>query len=125
MTKEFEALLLTKTEATERAWKGSRRRTSWKATLPSGDAFHGQLQGWACDPGKAPVVRRWPMIPGIDFAGPSRPPHPEFKPGDEVVQMAGASARRTWAAITQYARVRGDSPVSPAARAVARRGHGD
>src|SRR3954464_2074025 len=31
--------------------------------------------------GKAPVVRRFPMIPGIDFAS----SHPEFKPGDKVV----------------------------------------
>ncbi len=36
--------------------------------------------------GKSPVVRRWPMIPGIDFAGTVEDSsHPDFKPGDKVV----------------------------------------
>ncbi|MFD1701453.1 MDR family oxidoreductase [Methylopila henanensis] len=36
--------------------------------------------------GKSPVVRRFPMIPGIDFAGKvTATENPEFKVGDEVV----------------------------------------
>jgi acrylyl-CoA reductase (NADPH) len=36
--------------------------------------------------GKAPVVRRFPMIPGIDFAGTvETSSHPEWKPGDKVI----------------------------------------
>ena len=36
--------------------------------------------------GKAPVVRRFPMIPGIDFAGTvESSSHPDFKSGDAVV----------------------------------------
>jgi acrylyl-CoA reductase (NADPH) len=36
--------------------------------------------------GKVPVVRRWPMIPGIDFAGTvTASTHADFKPGDEVI----------------------------------------
>lgn len=36
--------------------------------------------------GKAPVIRRWPMVPGIDFAGKVvRSGSPDFKPGDEVL----------------------------------------
>ena len=36
--------------------------------------------------GKAPVVRRWPMIPGVDFAGVvERSESPEWSPGDKVV----------------------------------------
>src|SRR4051794_41643431 len=36
--------------------------------------------------GKSPVVRRFPMIPGIDFAGVvESSSNPEFKPGDAVV----------------------------------------
>ena len=35
--------------------------------------------------GKAPVVRRFPMIPGIDFAGVvEASSHPDFKAGDAV-----------------------------------------
>ena len=38
--------------------------------------------------GKAPVIRRWPMIPGIDFAGRvETSEHPDFKPGDLVSQL--------------------------------------
>src|ERR1700751_3612146 len=36
--------------------------------------------------GKAPVVRRFPMIAGIDFAGTViSSQHPKWKPGDKVV----------------------------------------
>jgi len=36
--------------------------------------------------GKAPVVRRFPMIPGIDLAGTvENSSHPEWKPGDKVI----------------------------------------
>src|SRR5258708_36322590 len=36
--------------------------------------------------GKAPVVRRFPMIPGIDFAGTvETSTHPDWKPGDNVI----------------------------------------
>ena len=36
--------------------------------------------------GKAPVVRRWPMIAGIDFAGTvEKSSHPDWKPGDKVI----------------------------------------
>ena len=36
--------------------------------------------------GKAPVVRRLPMIAGIDFAGTvETSTHPEWKPGDKVM----------------------------------------
>jgi acrylyl-CoA reductase (NADPH) len=36
--------------------------------------------------GKAPIVRRWPLVPGIDLAGRVRESSsPKFKPGDLVV----------------------------------------
>src|SRR5262249_12777886 len=36
--------------------------------------------------GKAPVVRRFPMIAGIDFAGTvESSTHPQWKPGDRVI----------------------------------------
>jgi acrylyl-CoA reductase (NADPH) len=36
--------------------------------------------------GKAPVVRRFPMIPGIDFVGMvEASTHPDWKPGDRVI----------------------------------------
>lgn len=36
--------------------------------------------------GASPVVREFPMVPGIDFAGTvSASQHPDFRPGDRVV----------------------------------------
>ncbi len=36
--------------------------------------------------GKAPVVRRFPMIPGIDFAGEvETSSHPDWRAGDKVI----------------------------------------
>ena len=36
--------------------------------------------------GKALVVRRFPMIPGIDFAGTvEASTHPDWRPGDQVI----------------------------------------
>ena len=36
--------------------------------------------------GRSPVVRKFPMVPGIDFAGTvTDSQHPRFKPGDRVV----------------------------------------
>ena len=45
--------------------------------------------------GKAPVVRRFPMIPGVDFAGTvTRSGHPDWKEGDKVILNGWAWARR-------------------------------
>ena len=44
--------------------------------------------------GKAPVVRRFPMIPGIDFAGEvEASSHPDWKPGDKVILNGWGTGR--------------------------------
>lgn len=59
--------------------------------------------------GKAPVVRRWPMIPGIDFAGTvSMSSHPEFKPGDEVILNGWGVGETHLGGYAEMARVKGD-----------------
>lgn len=59
--------------------------------------------------GRAPVVRRWPMIPGIDGAGVvEASSHPRWKPGDAVLINGwgtGETHLGHWAA---RARVKGD-----------------
>jgi acrylyl-CoA reductase (NADPH) len=46
--------------------------------------------------GRAPVVRRFPMIPGIDFAGTvESSSHPDWKSGDKVILNGWGAARRT------------------------------
>ncbi|MGL4973814.1 MAG: alcohol dehydrogenase catalytic domain-containing protein, partial [Bosea sp. (in: a-proteobacteria)] len=59
--------------------------------------------------GKAPVVRRWPMIPGIDFAGTvESSSHAGFKHGDAVVLNGWGTGETHLGAYAQKSRVRGD-----------------
>src|SRR3954463_8112054 len=59
--------------------------------------------------GKAPVVRRFPMIPGIDFAGVvEESGHPEFKPGDKVVLNGWGTGETHLGAYAEKSRVKGD-----------------
>jgi acrylyl-CoA reductase (NADPH) len=59
--------------------------------------------------GKAPVIRRWPMIPGIDFAGSVvSSSHPEFKSGDAVVLNGWGVGETHFGGYAQMARVKGD-----------------
>jgi acrylyl-CoA reductase (NADPH) len=59
--------------------------------------------------GKAPVVRRWPMIGGIDGAGVvESSSHPDFKPGDGVILNGWGAGETHLGCYAQKARVRGD-----------------
>jgi acrylyl-CoA reductase (NADPH) len=59
--------------------------------------------------GKAPVVRRWPMIPGIDFAGTvEQSSNPAFKPGDAVLLNGWGLGETHLGGYSQIARVKGD-----------------
>lgn len=59
--------------------------------------------------GKAPVIRRWPMIPGIDFAGRVEiSDHPDFKPGDLVILNGWGTGETHLGAYAQKSRVKGD-----------------
>ena len=59
--------------------------------------------------GKAPVVRRWPMITGIDFAGKvEASSHPGFRQGDEVILNGWGAGETHFGGYAEYARVNGD-----------------
>lgn len=59
--------------------------------------------------GRSPVVRKFPMVPGIDFAGTVRDSqHPDFKPGDAVVLNGWGVGETHWGGLSQRARVKGD-----------------
>ena len=59
--------------------------------------------------GKAPVVRRFPMIAGIDFAGTvEQSSHPQWKPGDEVVCNGWGMGETHLGGYAEKARVKGD-----------------
>ena len=59
--------------------------------------------------GKGPVVRSFPMVPGIDFAGVvQQSEHPDFKTGDRVVLNGWGVGETHWGGLAQRARVKGD-----------------
>jgi acrylyl-CoA reductase (NADPH) len=67
--------------------------------------------------GKSPVVRSFPMVPGIDLAGTvedSR--HPDFKAGDQVVLNGWGVGEAHWGGLAQKARLKADwlVPLPPA-----------
>ena len=59
--------------------------------------------------GKSPVVRRFPMIAGIDFAGTvEASSHADWKPGDKVILNGWGCGETHLGAYAEKARVKGD-----------------
>lgn len=59
--------------------------------------------------GKSPVVRKFPMVPGIDFCGKViSSEHPNWKVGDEVILNGWGVGESHWGGLAQIARVSGD-----------------
>ncbi len=59
--------------------------------------------------GKAPVVRRWPLVPGIDFAGTVlSSDHPDWRKGDRVVLNGWGVGETHYGAFAGRARINGD-----------------
>jgi acrylyl-CoA reductase (NADPH) len=107
----FRAIVVTKDEAGYRCAPGSFQ----DADLMDGDVTvrvtHSTVNykdGLAVT-GKSPVVRRFPMIPGIDFAGiVEASSHPDFKPGDAVVLDGWGVGETHLGGYAERARVKGD-----------------
>lgn len=67
--------------------------------------------------GKGGVIRRFPMVPGIDFAGTvEESTNPDFARGDRVVLNGWGVGERRWGGLAEYARVKGEwlVPLEPA-----------
>ncbi|MEK0084780.1 MDR family oxidoreductase [Benzoatithermus flavus] len=59
--------------------------------------------------GAGKIVRQFPFVPGIDFAGTvSRSEHPRFEPGDEVILTGWGVGERHWGGLARKARVKAD-----------------
>ncbi|WP_291424469.1 MDR family oxidoreductase [Deinococcus sp.] len=59
--------------------------------------------------GRPGVVRNYPMVPGIDFAGKVlESGNPAFKPGDDVVLTGWGVGERHWGGYSELARVKGE-----------------
>jgi acrylyl-CoA reductase (NADPH) len=71
--------------------------------------------------GKAPVVRRFPMIAGIDLAGTvESSSHPQWQPGDKVIVNGWGMGETHLGGYAEKARVKGDWLVRLPARHSAR-----
>jgi acrylyl-CoA reductase (NADPH) len=59
--------------------------------------------------GRGPVVRKFPMVPGIDFVGTvTDSTHADWKAGDVAVLNCWGVGERHWGGLSQRARVKGD-----------------
>src|SRR3712207_6598364 len=59
--------------------------------------------------GAGKIVRQFPFVPGIDFAGTvAASDHPCFKPGDEVVLTGWGVGERHWGGLAGKARVKAE-----------------
>jgi acrylyl-CoA reductase (NADPH) len=59
--------------------------------------------------GKGPVVRQFPLVPGIDFAGTvERSNHVDYKRADRVVLNGWGVGETHWGGLAQIARVKGE-----------------
>jgi len=58
---------------------------------------------------KSPIVRKWPMVAGIDGAGTvESSSHPLWKAGDKVVLTGWGVGESHWGCLAQKARLKGD-----------------
>jgi acrylyl-CoA reductase (NADPH) len=61
---------------------------------------------------KSPVVRLWPMVPGIDGAGTVlQSQHPAWKPGDHVIHNGWGVGETAWGCLAERAKLKGDGLV--------------
>ena len=58
---------------------------------------------------RSPVVRAWPMVPGIDGAGTVlESSHPGWQPGDHFIHNGWGAGETHWGCLSERARLRGD-----------------
>jgi acrylyl-CoA reductase (NADPH) len=111
MTERFKAILLTKDGGAQKAED---------VALGVGDLMDGDVvvavshstvnykDGLALT-GRSPVVRKFPMIPGIDLAGTvESSQNPNFKPGDKVLINGYGLSESHYGGYAQKARVKGE-----------------
>ena len=71
--------------------------------------------------GKAPVVRKFPMVPGIDGAGTvTASSHAQFKTGDQIILNGWGVGESHWGCLAQRARLKGDWLIKRPAQFTAR-----
>lgn len=107
----FKAILIEKAEQGPRAAV----RELDEAQLPDGDvlvrveASTLNYKDALAITGTSPVVRSFPMVAGIDFAGSvEHSEHPRWRHGDRVILNGWGLGETRWGGLSQLARVKGD-----------------
>lgn len=107
----FRAILIDKNDAGYHA----SLQTLDAARLPEGDVrvriSHSTLnyKDALAITGKGPVVRQFPMVPGIDLAGVvEESSHPDYQAGDAVLLNGWGVGESHWGGLAQQARLKGD-----------------
>ncbi len=109
----FPAIVVTRDEATKASSAALKELTD--ADLMDGDVLVAvewstvNYKDGLAITGKGPVVRRFPMVPGIDFAGTVlSSSHPDFAEGDEVILNGWGVGETHMGGLAGHARVKGD-----------------
>lgn len=107
----FDAILIEKSETGQSA----RLATVSTDQLPQGDVTVDvewstlNYKDALAITGAAPVVRIFPMVPGIDLSGTvSESSHPDFRAGDRVVLNGWGVGEKHWGGLAGKARLSGD-----------------
>ena len=107
----FDAVLIEKDDTGYRATLQSLQETR----LPEGDVtvrVHYSTLNYKdalAITGKGPVVRKFPMVPGIDLAGTvEHSDNPAYKAGDQVLLNGWGVGENHWGGLAQKARLNGD-----------------
>ncbi len=113
MSAEFQAYVIERNENTNEQSRG------WK-TVSTDDLMEGEVtvrvlhttmnyKDALAITGTSPVVRRFPMVPGIDLAGEvTASTDPRFRPGDEVVLNGWGAGEVHWGGYAPMAQLKGD-----------------
>ena len=113
MSEDFTAYVIERDETTKE------QSASWKSVstddLPEGDVTirvrHTTMnyKDALAITNKSPVVRRFPMVPGIDIAGEVvASDSPDYAVGDEVIMNGWGVGEVHWGGYAQYARMKAD-----------------
>ncbi|MEO8281282.1 MAG: MDR family oxidoreductase [Ideonella sp.] len=85
------------------------------AALPEGDVLVGiehstlNYKDGLAITNKGPVVRSWPMVPGIDGAGTViESSHPDWQPGDRVIHNGWGVGETRFGCLAERARLKGE-----------------
>ena len=108
----FNGILLSKTEtgfsATLSAIEESRLPPEGDVTVAIEYSTINYKDGLAIT-NKSPVVRKWPMVAGIDGAGVVvASTHAQWKPGDKVILNGHGVGESHWGCLAQKAKLKGD-----------------